>query len=54
MGLGFVLAGAVAPGVLPAIGDMPVVLFGYFAALALLLGGAILAFRDRRTLRPSG
>jgi hypothetical protein len=54
IGLGFLLAGAVAPGVLPAIADTPVVLFGYFAALALLLGGAILAFRDRRTLRPSG
>jgi len=54
MALGFVLAGAVAPGVLPAIADTPVVLFGYFAALALLLGGAILAFKDRRTLRPSG
>ena len=54
MGLGFVLAGLVAPGVLPAIADTTVVLFGYFAALALLLAGAILAFRDRRTARPGG
>jgi hypothetical protein len=54
MGLGFVLAALVAPGVLPAVADTTVVLFGYFAALALLLAGAILAFRDRRTARPGG
>src|SRR5664279_2798186 len=54
MGLGFVLAGLVAPGVLPAIANTTVVLFGYFAALALLLAGAILAFRDRRRVRPGG
>ncbi len=54
MGLAFVLAGLVAPGVLPAIADTTVVLFGYFAALALLLAGAILAFRDRRRARPGG
>ena len=39
--------------VLPAIADTTVVLFGYFAALALLLAGAILAYRDRRTARPA-
>jgi hypothetical protein len=54
MGLAFVVAGLVAPGVLPAIADTTVVLFGYFAALALLLAGAILAFRDRRTTLPGG
>jgi hypothetical protein len=54
MGLAFVLAGLVAPGVLPAIADATVVLFGYFAALALLLAGAILASRDRGRARPGG
>lgn len=54
MGLAFAIAGLVAPGVLPAIADTTVVLFGYFAALALLLAGANLAYRDRRTARPAG
>jgi hypothetical protein len=53
IGLAFVLAGVVAPGVIPAIADTTVVLFGYFAALALLLIGAILAYRDRRRARPA-
>ena len=53
LGLAFVLAGLVAPGILPAIADTTLVLFGYFAALALLLAGAILAFRDRRRVRPA-
>jgi hypothetical protein len=52
MGLAFVLAALVAPGVLPAIADTTVVLFGYFAALALLLAGAILASRNRGRARP--
>jgi hypothetical protein len=47
LGLAFVAAGLVAPGILPAIADTTVVLFGYFAGLALLLAGAILAYRDR-------
>jgi hypothetical protein len=54
MGLAFVLAGLVAPGVLPAIAGTTVVLFGYFAAFAILLAGAILAYRDRTTARPAG
>jgi hypothetical protein len=41
----------VAPGVLPAVANTTLVLFGYFAALALLLAGAILAFRDRTRAR---
>ena len=36
-----VLAALVAPGVLPAIANTTVVIFGYFAALALLLAGAV-------------
>jgi hypothetical protein len=51
MGLAFVLAGLVAPGVIPAIANATLVLFGYFAALVLLLAGAILAYRDRRRAR---
>jgi hypothetical protein len=54
MGLAFAIAGLVAPGVLPAIAGTTLVLFGYFAALALLLAGAILAYRDRRMARPAG
>jgi hypothetical protein len=53
LGLAFVLAGLVAPGVLPAVADTTLVLFGYFAALALLLAGAILAYVDRRKARPT-
>jgi hypothetical protein len=51
LGLAFVVAGLVAPGVLPAVANTTVVIFGYFAALALLLAGAILAFRDRTRAR---
>jgi hypothetical protein len=51
MGLAFVLAGLVAPGVIPAIANTTLVLFGYFAALAFVLAGAILAYRDRRRTR---
>jgi hypothetical protein len=54
MGLAFVAAALVAPGVIPAVADTTVVLFGYFAALALLLIGAILAYRDRRTAPTAG
>jgi hypothetical protein len=54
MGLAFAAAGLVAPGVLPAIAGTTVVLFGYFVALALLLAGTILAYRDRTTARPAG
>jgi hypothetical protein len=54
MGLAFATAGLVAPGVLPAIAGTTVVLFGYFAALVLLLAGAILAYRDRTRARPAG
>ncbi|HEY8800988.1 MAG TPA: hypothetical protein VIM20_10360 [Candidatus Limnocylindrales bacterium] len=53
MGLAFAIAGLVAPGVLPAVANTTVVLFGYFAALVLLLAGAILAYRDRRRARPA-
>jgi hypothetical protein len=48
MGLAFALAALVAPGVLPAVANAVVVLFGYFVALALLLLGAILAYRYRK------
>jgi hypothetical protein len=54
MGLAFAIAGLVAPGVLPAIADNTIVLFGYFAALVLLLAGAILAYRDRRMAPAAG
>ena len=54
MGLAFALAAIVAPGVLPAIADTTLVLFGYFAALVLLLAGAVLAFKDRSRARPGG
>jgi hypothetical protein len=47
IGLAFVVAGLVAPGVIPALANTTVVLFGYFAALALLLVGAVLAYRGR-------
>jgi hypothetical protein len=53
MGLAFAVAGLVAPGVIPAIANTTVVLFEYFAALALLLIGAILAYRDRRRAPPA-
>jgi hypothetical protein len=53
MGLAFAVAGLVAPGVIPAIANTTVVLFGYFVALALLLIGAILAYRDRRRAPPA-
>ena len=53
MGLAFAVAGLAAPGVLPAIADTTVVLFGYFTALVLLLAGAILAYRDRRRAQPA-
>jgi hypothetical protein len=53
MGLAFATAALVAPGVLPAVADTTVVLFGYFAALVLLLAGAILANRDRVRARPA-
>jgi hypothetical protein len=49
MGLAFLLAALVAPGVIPAVADATVVLFGYFAALVLVLIGAILAYRDRKS-----
>jgi hypothetical protein len=48
MGLAFVLAGVVAPGVIPALADATLILFGYFAALVLLVAGAVLAYRDRK------
>jgi hypothetical protein len=48
MGLAFALAALVAPGVIPVVADATLVLFGYFIALALLLLGAILAYRDRK------
>jgi len=54
MALAFVVAGLVAPGILPAIANTTLVIFGYFAALALLLAGAVLAYRDRKTARPAG
>jgi hypothetical protein len=52
MGLALVLAVLVFPGVVPAIANTTLVLFGYFAGLALLLAGAIAAFVDRRRARP--
>jgi hypothetical protein len=53
LGLAFVVAGLVAPGVIPAIANTTLVLFGYFAGLVLLLAGAILAYRDRQGMRPA-
>jgi hypothetical protein len=54
MGLAFATAGLVAPGVLPAIAGTTLVLFGYFAALVLLLAGAVLAYRVRTRARLAG
>jgi hypothetical protein len=54
MGVAFALAALVAPGVIPAVADATVVLFGYFAALALLLIGAIVAYRDRPSAPRAG
>lgn len=46
-----VVAGLVAPGVIPALADTVVVFFAYLAGVALLLLGAILAFVDRNAVR---
>ncbi len=53
-GLAFATALLVAPGVIPAIADTAFLLFGYFAALLLLLSGAILAHIDRRKVLSAG
>lgn len=46
-----VVAGLVAPGVIPALADTVVVFFAYLAGVAILLLAAILAFIDRNNLR---
>jgi hypothetical protein len=43
------LAGSVAPGVIPALADSAVIFMAYLAGLGLLLLGAIVAFRERKT-----
>lgn len=48
MAAAFVVAGLVAPGVIPALADIVIVFFAYFTGVALLLVGAILAFRERK------
>lgn len=47
MALAFLAVAVVAPGVIPAIADSTAVFLGYVAGSALLLIGAILAFRHR-------
>jgi len=44
------LAGSVAPGVIPALADTAVVFMAYLAAPGLLLLGAIVAFRERKAV----
>ena len=44
------LAGSVAPGVIPALADNAVIFMAYLAGLGLLLLGAIVAFRERKTV----
>jgi hypothetical protein len=44
------LAGSVAPGVIPALADTAVIFMAYLADLGLLLLGAIVAFRERKTV----
>jgi hypothetical protein len=43
------LAGSVAPGVIPALAGTAVIFMAYLAGLGLLLLGAIVAFRERKT-----
>jgi riboflavin transporter FmnP len=43
------LAGSVAPGVIPALADTAVIFMAYLAGLGLLLIGAIVVFRQRKT-----
>jgi hypothetical protein len=44
------LAGSVAPGVIPALADSAVIFMAYLAGLGLLLLGAIVAFRERKAV----
>jgi hypothetical protein len=44
------LAGSVVPGVIPALADTAVIFMAYLAGLGLLLLGAIVAFRERKTV----
>jgi hypothetical protein len=44
------LAGSVAPGVIPALADSAVLFVAYLASLALLLIGAIVAFKRRKAV----
>ena len=44
------LAGSVAPGVIPALADTALIFMAYLAGLGLLLLGAIVAFRERKTV----
>ena len=44
------LAGSVAPGVIPALADTAVIFMAYLAGLGLLLLGAIVAFRERKAV----
>jgi hypothetical protein len=45
------LAGSVAPGVIPALADTAVIFMAYLAGIGLLLLGAIVAFRERKTVQ---
>jgi hypothetical protein len=49
----FVVAGLVAPGVIPALADSVIVFFAYLVGLVLLLAGAIVAVRERNAA-PTG
>ena len=44
------LAGSVAPGVIPALADTAVIFMAYLAGLGLLLIGAIVAFKERKAV----
>lgn len=48
MTMAVVVAGLVAPGVIPALADSVIVFFAYAIGLALLLAGAVFAVRERK------
>ena len=50
MAVAVLLAGLVAPGVIPALADSGVIFMAYLAGVALLLVGAIVAFRERKAV----
>jgi hypothetical protein len=50
MSVAVLLAGLVAPGVIPALAENGIVFIAYLAGVALLLIGAIVAFTDRKSV----